>query len=155
MICKLPQQSDIKMADWFAKNKTHGLPFSPRRRFRISISDYYLEEKVSDISQFVLKRTVHSPSPWWNISRYLPTTTRRLTKNSKNFQPLLRQVTSYFIRLFDILTSFVRKYYVAYLKYHALFKPNSSPCFGLRSNKGSSPVKEPVNLTDDVKQRKQ
>ena len=35
-------------------------------------------------SQFVLKNTVHSPTPRRNISRYLPTTTRGVTKNSKN-----------------------------------------------------------------------
>jgi len=39
-MCKLPQQSNIKMADWSAKNETHDLPFSPRRRFRISTTDY-------------------------------------------------------------------------------------------------------------------
>ena len=61
--------------------------------YRPQDSNYLLESKVSGISQFVLKRTVDSPSPRWNISRYLPTTTRALTRN---FLLLLRQVRHIF-----------------------------------------------------------
>ena len=93
------------------------------------------------------------------LMKYFEILTHHYASSNKEFEEFPTSFassnTSYFIRLFDILTSFVRKYYVAYLKYHALFKPNSSPCFGVRSNKGSSSVKEPVKLTDDVKQRKQ
>ena len=46
----------------------------------------------SDISQFAFNRPVDSPTPRWNILRYLPPTTRGLTKNSKNFQAPLSQV---------------------------------------------------------------
>ena len=90
---------------------------------------------VSKISHFVLKRTVDSPSPRWNILRYLATTTRGLTKISKNFQRILSQVRYHILS--DSLEYwhlrpeiFIRKYYVAYLKYHAPFKPSSSPSFG-------------------------
>ena len=40
----------------------------------------------SDIFQFAFKGPVESPTPKWNILTYLPTTTRGLTKNLKNFQ---------------------------------------------------------------------
>ena len=43
------------------------------------------------------QRPADSPTPRWNISRYLLTTTRGLTKNSKNFQPFLRQVRHHIV----------------------------------------------------------
>ena len=54
------------------------------------------------------KTTVDSPSPRWNCTVncfeiYLPTTMHGLTKNSKNFQPLLRQVSHRNIILSDSL----------------------------------------------------
>ena len=69
------------------KNESVELSCAPRRRFRITFRGV-----VSDISQFVLKRTVDSPSTLWNILSYLPTTRCGLIKNSKNFQPLMCQV---------------------------------------------------------------
>ena len=51
----------------------------------------------SDISQFAFKRPEDSQTPKWNISRYLPTTTRGLTKNSKNFQAPLCQVWNHIV----------------------------------------------------------
>ena len=51
----------------------------------------------SDISQFAFKRPEDSPTPKWNISRYLPTTTRGLTKNLKNFQAPLSQVWNHIV----------------------------------------------------------
>ena len=83
MICKLLQQSDIKMANWSRPLRT----FYPHRRFRISTTDYLKGSRSATIP-----RIVASPSSRWNISRYLLSTTRGLTKNSKDFQPLLRQV---------------------------------------------------------------
>ena len=50
-----------------------------------------------DISQLAFKRPLDSPVPRWNISKYLPTTTRGLTKNSKNFQASLRQVRCHIV----------------------------------------------------------
>ena len=44
-----------------------------------------------------LRERAFQKAPGWNISRYLPTTTCGLTKNSKNFQCLLRQVTHHIV----------------------------------------------------------
>ena len=67
-----------------------------------------------------------SPTPAWNIWRYLPTTTRGVTKNSKNFQPLLRRIRhnnlSKTLEYWHLTPGIlIRKYYVAYLKYHIPF----------------------------------
>ena len=63
-------------------------PSLPLDDFGISTTNYLQGSALGTVPI----RTVDSPSPGWNISRYLPTTTRGLTKNSKNFQPLLRKV---------------------------------------------------------------
>ena len=85
MICWLPLQSDIKMADWSTKSETPSLTLpSPST---ISAIDHRLEEWAGYISEFVLKRPVDLPSP---VSRYLPTSVSGLTKN---VQPLLCQVS--------------------------------------------------------------
>ena len=73
----------------------------------------------SDISQFAFKRPVDSPTLTWNISRYLPTTTRGLTKNSKNFQGPLRQARDHIVcNPLEYwhrtpVSVFIRTYYVA------------------------------------------
>ena len=51
----------------------------------------------SDISQFAFERPVDSLTPRWNISRYLATATRGLTKSSKNFQAPLRPVRHHIV----------------------------------------------------------
>ena len=93
---KLPPQSYIKMADWCAKNETHELPLPPNRRFWKSTADIF-RGVGSDISQFALERPGDSPTPRWNISRYLATATRGLTKNTKNFQAPLRLLSHHIV----------------------------------------------------------
>ena len=130
---------------------TRNLPFSSRRRFRISTtnSNYLEGSKVSDICQFVLKRRVDSPSPIWNISRHLSTTTCGLTKN---FQPLLRQVRHYILSDDSLeywhLTPEFSSGNIILLTWRIMphSKPKSSPSFGLRTKtemlRLSSPLKE-------------
>jgi len=126
------------MDDWFPKNETRDLPLSPRRRFRISTtnSNYLLGGKVSDISQFVLKRIVDSPSSRWNISRYLPTTTRGLTRN---FLPLLRQVRHIFSDSLEYwyLRGEFSSGNIMLLTWSIMShsKPNSSPSFALNTKR--------------------
>ena len=51
----------------------------------------------SDISQFAFERPVDSPTPRWNISKYLPTTMCGLTKNLKNYQAPLTRVRHHIV----------------------------------------------------------
>ena len=137
MICELPQQSNTKMVDWSAKNETHELSFLP-------IDDLGYRPQIisrrggSDISHFAFKRPADSSTPSWNISRYLPTTTRGLTKNSKNFQASLTQVRQYIVSdplEYWHLTPIFWSGHIMLLTYRFMpySKPNSSPCFGLRT----------------------
>ena len=104
--------------------------------------------KVSDICQFVLKRREDSPYPRWNISRYLPTTTRGLTKNSKNFQPFLRQVRHHILSDSSDTAIFIIILLTWRIMPHS--KPKSSPSFGLRTKNGN--VK--IVITIERKQEK-
>ena len=77
MIWKLPQQSNImKMAHWSAKNLRH------MTYLIIPIDDFGCRPKM------ICTRGVGQTTPKWIVSRYLPTTTRGLTKTSNNFQPV-------------------------------------------------------------------
>ena len=91
----------------------------------------------SNISPFAFKRPVDSPTPRWNILRYLPAITRALTKNSKNFQAPLRQVRHHIVSdplEYWHLTPVIWSRDVILLTYGIMTysKPNSSPSFELK-----------------------
>ena len=88
MIVKLPHQSCIKMVDWSAENETYDLPFS-------TCFGYWPHNIFWGVVAF--QRPVDSPTPRWNILRYLPTTMCGLTKNSKNYQAPLTQVRHHIV----------------------------------------------------------
>ena len=99
----------------------------------------------SDISQLAFKRPVDSPTSRWNITRYLPTTTRGLTKNSKNFQAPLRQVRPHIVSdplEYWHLTPVFWSGHIMLLTNGIMSysKPNGSHSFGLRTKKGLTPV---------------
>ena len=99
----------------------------------------------SGISQFAFKRPVDSPTPRWNILRYLPTTTRGLTRNSKNFQAPLRQVRHQTVSdplEYWHLTPVIWSRHIILLTNGIMTysKPNSSPSFDLRTKKGGVPI---------------
>lgn len=83
MICKTLHQSNIRTDPLRMRHMTY--PSLPVNYFG------YWPQVVfrgvgSDIFQFAFKGPVESPIPKWNILTYLPTTTRGLSKNLKNFQ---------------------------------------------------------------------
>ena len=135
MIWKPPQQSDImKMADWSAKNLRH------ITYLIIPIDDFGCRPQIICIrgegQYLVLKRPVDSPTPKWIVSRYLPTTTRGLTNNSNNFEPLFLR---YHIRSdpleYSHLTPEFWSKHITLLGWVIVpdSKSNSSPSFGLFS----------------------
>ena len=142
MIWKLSQQSDImKMVDWSAINLRH------MTYLIIPIDDCLCEwtqciliegykNKKKPVNQSTFKTLSRLTSPKWIISRYLPTTTRGLTKNSNNFEPLFLRyhIGSDPFEYWHLTPEFWSKH-ITLLTWVIVpdSKSNSSPSFGLFS----------------------
>ena len=112
------KKSQTTTSKWQMNGKRSS--YNMTRNFPSTIShiDHIFKLYLGELGQRHLpvcsKKDSRLTLPRWNISRYLPTTTCGLTKNSKNFQPHILSDSS-------DAGIFTRKYYIAYLTYHVPF----------------------------------